>query len=300
MVMVMVLINLSPAKGTLNINTYSSWGYQSGTLGFEQGRGIALDDFGNIFVAGATGGSLYAVQGAVGEIDSRDFFIAKIDGASGALHWGYQNGTTGRDLANAVTVDSLGYVIIGGITTGSLYITNCGEYDYFVLKLNGSSGDKIWGIQHGSTGTDNLYAISVDHENNIFASGCTTGNLYNSNIGDCDLFLVKLDGQTGIVIWEFQIGTEGFDSAVGLAVDLKTGDVFITGYTKGSLYAQNAGDNDFFVAKFDGRIASTLWSYQYGKLTSDDGHSIAIDSVGNAVIVGDTSGALFGENAGDW
>jgi hypothetical protein len=84
--------------------------------------------------------------------------------------------------------------------------------------------------------------------------------------------------------WIRQIGTTADDSGQNIAVDA-SGSVFMSGYTKGDLAAQNAGNRDAFVSKFsiDG---STQWVRQYGTNKEDASSGVSADGLGNVFTVG--------------
>ncbi len=77
------------------------------------------------------------------------------------------------------------------------------------------------------------------------------------------------------------------------------GNVYIAGYTDGSLGGPNAGGQDAFVAKYD--ASGTLgWTRQLGTSDYDAPRGISADGMGNVYISGHTRGSLGGPNAGDW
>ena len=93
------------ASGALVWNTFL------GGSGADEGRGIAVDASGNVYVGGysnATWGS--PVQAHSGDGDA---FAAKLD-ASGALVWNTFLGSSGDDWGLAIAVDASGNVYVGG------------------------------------------------------------------------------------------------------------------------------------------------------------------------------------------
>ena len=71
---------------------------------------------------------------------------------------------------------------------------------------------------------------------------------------------VGLRGES--IEWIRQLGTSSTDESNGVSAD-GLGNVYISGYTNGSLGGPNAGNEDAFVSKYD--AAGTLqWTRQLG------------------------------------
>jgi hypothetical protein len=102
------------------------------------GNEITIDASGNIYIGGATGGSL---DGNV-QMGTDDFFFTKFDN-SGVKQYTRQLGVTGRETdGNGVAIDANSNLYIAGSTGGGLDgNTLTGSYDFFVTKFN-SSGVK--------------------------------------------------------------------------------------------------------------------------------------------------------------
>jgi len=98
------------------------------------------------------------------------------------------------------------------------------------------------------------------------------------------------------VIWTKQLGSSAHDFSWGVAAD-SSGNVYITGGTKGDLAGTNAGGYDAWIAKYDGQ-GNQQWVKQLGTSGDDKSWGIAADSSGNIYITGETTGSLGGSNAG--
>jgi hypothetical protein len=109
---------------------------------------------------------------------------------------------------------------------------------------------------------------------------------------DCDGFACS---QT---IWAKQFGETSFQEARTVAVDKKTGDVFIGGEFTGAIQFGNdvlidAGAGDAFIAKFD-TDGNYLWSKQFGDKQTEIILAMVVDADGNVIVVG--QGDLGGGN----
>ncbi|NOY91489.1 MAG: hypothetical protein GXP55_09785 [Deltaproteobacteria bacterium] len=98
------------------------------------------------------------------------------------------------------------------------------------------------------------------------------------------------------MLWTQQFGSSGSDICQSVVLD-GNGNVYVGGYTNGSIDAANAGANDVFVRKYS-VLGSLIWGRQLGTAGDDYGRSLAVDAVGTIYISGDTSGALTGTNLG--
>ena len=99
------------------------------------------------------------------------------------------------------------------------------------------------------------------------------------------------------VEWTRQLGTSSCDGSYGVAADAG-GNVFISGYTDGSLGGPSAGGWDAFVSKYDAS-GSLLWTRQLGTPSNDLIYGVAADPLGNVFISGETGGSLGGPSAGN-
>ncbi len=73
----------------------------------------------------------------------------------------------------------------------------------------------------------------------------------------------------------------------------------MVGYTQGSLAATNAGNYDAFLTEFNG-AGQQLWTEQFGTPGIDMASSVTVDAQGHVYVVGSTTGALGGPNAGSY
>ena len=266
-----------------------SWKRQLGTSGYDQSNGVATDSDGNVYISGYTKGSLAgANQG------SYDAWVAKYNSA-GTLLWKRQLGTSSYDESRGVATDSKGNVYISGETAGSLAGANQGYNDAWVAKYD-SGGTLVWKRQLGTSNVDQSNGVATDSKGNVYISGFTQGSLAGANQGYNDAWVAKYDSG-GTLVWKRQLGTSDVDQSNGVATDSK-GNVYISGYTYGSLAGANQGYNDAWVAKYDSG-GTLVWKRQLGTSTYDYSSGVATDSKGNVYISGYTYGSLAGANQGN-
>lgn len=264
------------------------WTRQLGTADQDISQAVAADADGSVFISGYTNGDLDGFNAG-----GYDAFVTKYN-ASGSLLWTRQLGKSNNERSYGVAADVNGDVLISGYTYSRLDGNNAGSSDAFVSKYD-TSGNLLWTRQLGTSGPDKSWGVATDAAGNVFITGDTTGSLGGANAGNTDAFVSKYD-TSGNLVWTRQQGTSGNDISLGVTAD-SAGNVFITGYTFGSLGGLNAGDWDAFVSKYD-TSGSLLWTRQLGTSAWDQSCGVTADAAGNVFSSGQTDGDLDGLNAG--
>ncbi len=192
-------------------------------------------------MAGSTDGS-FASPYAGGE---SDMFLAKYD-ANGNPIWKRQLGTASSDIGYDVVADAFGNVYLSGYSEGVMGAAALGYGDVVLTRFD-SGGNQIWTRQFGTTEPDVSFRASTDGLNNVYLVGQTTGSLGGPNAGSYDMFATKYlaDGTLG---WSYQVGSFQFELAFGVSADGR-GNVYLSGFTDGTVGPSPAGDRDAFVVK---------------------------------------------------
>jgi uncharacterized protein (TIGR03437 family) len=164
----------------------------------------------------------------------------------------------------------------------------------------------IYSTYQGGNGLDYAYAIAVDSIGNTYVTGGTgsanfpaTAPLQSSLRGTEDVFVTKINPGGTARLYSTYLGGGGPDEGHGIAVDVQ-GNAYITGSagsldfpTKGAIQGTQGGSGDAFVAKLNATGQALVYSTYLGGIGTDSGSAIAIDSAGNAYIVGSTFSANF-------
>jgi len=150
--------------------------------------------------------------------------------------------------------------------------------------------------QWGSDKEDMALSVAVDVTGNVFVTGRTLGGVDgNTNAGGYDVFLTKWNN-TGGKEWTRQWGTINYDYGNAVAVD-GAGNVFVTGYTEGSLDGNaSLGSDDVFLTKWNAD-GTKAWTRQWGSDKHEYGHAVVVDSSGAVFVAGRTLGSLPGETS---
>lgn len=219
-----------------------AWSKQFGTEHDDMAESVATDGQGFVYVAGQTL-NLFSPDS-----QSDDVMIVKFD-TDGQQVWGKQFGSPEADHPIAIQTDGNGNVYVGGAmhiggdSRESGYVPPLG----FLTKYD-PTGSQLWLRNLQNSRTTGVSNIALDPQNAVYVAGSTAGDLFGSNLGEDDAFLVKYDS-AGTAIWSYQFGTAAFDAAHGIAVH-GNGKVLVCGMTEGGLYGTSAGGEDLFMVRF--------------------------------------------------
>ena len=203
-------------------------------------------------------GSIYISGYTYGSIDEQtysgscDAFLTKYS-VDGTKAWTRFLGTTGYDVASALTTGLDGAIYVGGYTSGSLDgQPYSGLNDSFLIKYN-ADGTKAWTRMLGSSGHDMAFAVTTGLDGSIYLSGQTYDSYGlldgQTNSGKFDAFLTKYSAD-GIKAWTRLLGTNGTDLGNALTTGFD-GAIYLGGVTQGSLDGQPSnGGIDAFLTKF--------------------------------------------------
>jgi len=280
---------------SLIIETEWEWNTFMGGSDQDEGTSIAVDDSGNVYIAGFSdspwGSPINAHAG------NSDAFVAKLN-SSGVLQWNTFLGGSNNDYGESITLDESGNIYIAGRsyqTWGSPVNPFAGAfgYDAFAAKLN-SSGVLQWHTFMGaSIKEEYCRGIALDDSSNVYIVGSsaeTWGSPVNEHAGGSfDAFAVKLDS-SGVLQWNTFMGNSSDDGGKGIALD-ENGDVYIAGNsntTWGSPVNEHSGDYDAFAAKLN-NSGVLQWNTFMGASGNDYGESISVNSGGNVHIAGYSS-----------
>ena len=202
-----------------------------------------------------------------------------------------QIGSSKEDIGYGLKVDNSNNVYITGHTFGGLDSNNnLGSADVFLVKYD-YNNKKIWTKQIGTPKEEKANGITIDSSNNIYISGYTKGKFDNDTYSSRpDIFLSKFNSG-GTNQWIKSFGTPFDDYSNGIAVD-SSGDIYISGYTKGDFDNDSITANpDIILLKYNSS-GTKLWHKQIGTSFDDRGNGIAIDSSNNIYITGYSKGDL--------
>jgi Beta-propeller repeat len=276
---------------------------------------IAVDQNGNAYVTGVCGPlssnfpTLNGLPATVGGV-----FVTRLNtNASGSASLVYSTVFNALNVSG-IAVDNGGDAYITG-TAGSSFTTTPGAYltsgaTGYMAKLNTNavgSAALVYATYLSAAGLF-THAIAVDQAGDAYVAGMAqmatlpvTANAfqptYNTSGSPDDAFVLGLNPTGAAVTYASYLGGSGQDGANAIALD-SAGHIYITGSTTSRDFpTQNAFQTtpiygvNAFVSEFDpsaatGSASLIYSSYLGGTSNATDGYGIAVDSLGNAIVVG--------------
>ena len=168
------------------------------------------------------------------------------------------------------------------------------------------AGDLVYSTYLGAGDLDEISAIRVDGNGNIYVTGYTASALFPISAlpydgilgGTFDAFVTKLAPDGSAPIYSTFLGGGDDDYAFALDLD-SSGNAYLTGVTWSANYPTTIGaydtvftgsgtNSDAFVTRLSASGASLVFSTFLGGDGADKGRGIAVDSSGSAYVTGET------------
>lgn len=218
----------------------------------------------------------------------------------------------GDSLTGAAT-DPQGNVIAAGFTTGTFPgFTNPNGVPQDVIAKFDPAGTQLWLQQFGTAIGDQLAGVAVDAQSNIAVAGVTRGAYPGfTNPNHYVQAVVKKLDSSDHTLWLRQFSVSTTTSVSALATD-NQGNVLVCGEVSPSPYPYQTNllhlgvilfnsitpmpPLRLYVEKLNGATGAQEWLQQFGNENATDTVSgMAVDSQGNPVIAGTSSGAFPGD-----
>lgn len=259
-----------------------------------------------------------------------DGFILVLD-SDGNTVWAEQFGGIGDDNIESIAVDELGNIVAVGTAEGILPAAagqgfvgasnrdSDDEYDYddedvaFVLALD-STGTERWLNVIDATVDVEADSVAVAIDGTIVVGGSFEGSVFLDPLVDTPTFrsrgledgFVAAYDTDGVLLWAHQFGGVGEDSVNGVAVDAN-GNVYAVGEITGAVgldptvlstassrsssRGRPRSHEDGFVVSLD-VTGGYRWSQVIASTRDDSAEAVAIDGLGNVIVVGEFEGRV--------
>ena len=263
-----------------------AWSTCLGGLLMDEGKALATDGAGNLYMAGVTQSSGWLSGGYDTTFNGgKDAFVVKL-GADGQCLWGTYLGGRNDDEASGIALDRMGNLCVVGTTYSTGWVA--GGYDTskpdnsipngFLAWLT-PTGQFLWSTYLGGAGSDQCSAVAVDDRGvatvtgKTYSTGWTSGEISGALNGGgisswcADAFILQLS-PGGRPLWSSYLGGVNSDAAWAIALGAP-GDLWVAGETDRPAWYTGAcdttpkGDQDGFVAKIhDTRVPFTTGTLQ--------------------------------------
>jgi uncharacterized protein (TIGR03437 family) len=296
-----------------------------GGSGVDVGNSIAVDQSGNIYVAGMTSSTDFPVTTAPNP-NELGAFVTKLSPDGSTILY---STVLGGAAANGIVVDANGNAYVTGVAGGS-FPTTSGAYQSstgvgFITKLS-PTGQLLYSALIGGSPA----AIAVDSSGAAYVTGSADSSLVatpgafqtTTAPGNCpqlnlheppplcaNAFVLKLKPDGSAPVYTTFLGGVGPDGGAAIAVDAG-GNAVVTGMTASNNFPVTAnalqstfggapppvGPNvygDAFVTKLNPAGSALVFSTYLGGSGEDSGNTLAIDPAGYIYVSGATSSPNF-------
>lgn len=274
------------------------------------GTSVAADIDGNVYSTGYFFGTAEFDHGAGSTLltsaGQQDIYVCKYD-SDGNLLWARSFGSTLRDRADGLTIDSDNNVYITGYFEatvdfdpgpGVMNLTSQGLNAY-ILKLD-TNGDFVWVKNIDGPLNSQGVSLHTDLVDNIYATGWVRGTQefdavqgFNvTSLGERDIWIAKIN-TAGDYEWVRSHNgvLDGFGADI---IADKTGNVYVSGFFNGSFEFNSVGmdspltslgGRDAFLSKFTS-TGDFEWVSHIGSAAEVRGEGLGIDDNLNVYLGG--------------
>jgi hypothetical protein len=225
-------------------------------------------------------------------------------------------GGSGIDEGNGIAVDATGAVYVSGNTASTDFPTmnaaqptpsEGGFDDIFVAKLSPDGTALVYATYLGGSDHDVVADIAIDSTGAAYVSALTRSSDFPmvqafqpAKKGGSDAVIAKLSADGSQLIYSTYLGGRNDEINADVAVDL-AGAAYIAGTTESpdfpevnALQSRPGGDvQNVFVAKLSPDGTALVYSTYLGGTGVDSAADIAVDSLGAAYVVGNTTSPDF-------
>lgn len=219
----------------------------------------------------------------------------------------YETSVPGYTLGSGrlVAVDAAGAAIVAGA-----YYLDGQHLDIVVMKFS-PAGTLVWVRSINGANHDYAAGIAITQDGDAWLTGWTDSPDFplldpmdDSLTGFRDLFLTKLSGADGSILYSTFIGGDYTDEAADIALG-PGGEIYLTGATTSmdfpvtldavqpALNSYPYAYSDAFILRLGANADEILYGSYLGGSRDDRGKALALDGMGRVAIAGDTQSGDF-------
>lgn len=232
-------------------------------------------------------------------------------------------GGSDRDVTTDIAINSLGqFILVGGTFSSDFPLIDGFQAEYgggaheddihlnggdgFIMKLD-ANGNIIWSTFFGGSELEEIEAVEIDNEDNIFIIGTTTSldfpttenasqQIYGG--GEVDGFIAKISN-AGNLLYSSYVGKNASDRISDIKID-SLGNVVTLGTTEAATWEVTAnamqenfgGNSDILVHKYTNALTETLMCSYWGTEDFEGVYSLELDADDSIYM----AGYIIGEN----
>ncbi len=291
--------------------TYSTYLGGTGDDGIED---LALDA-GIAYVTGTTTSADFPTTLGAAPAGGSEAFATAFDPTGSGLAYSRVLGGSADDASGGIAVAPGGAATVTGWTDSPAFPTTAGVLqaskaagrDAFLTELT-SSGALSYSTFLGGWGTDRGASVAVRAGVAYVGGDTTSGNFpttpgaYRERPpgGALDAFAIAVNPGGTSAKWSTYLGGSGIDSVGGVTAD-KRNNAYIVGSTTSADMPQSgnrfqdglAGGTDGFLVMLRSTGATATIATYIGGSSEDAAHDVAVESMGEPVLTGQTASADF-------
>lgn len=288
---------------------------------------IAIDSSGDAYITGNTSSANFPVTPGVFQSTyggSTDAFVAEIAPTGSKLVYAAYLGGSAADFGQGIALSSSGNAYVTGSTqsfdfpivnplqqgndgcTTVNMVETCNAAA-FVAEVDTTASALVYSTYLGGSGNNSGQAIAIDAGGNAYITGSTSSSdfpvssaLQSQSGGGSDAFLTELNASGSALVFSTYLGGSQNDAGYALVLDA-SGNIYVSGSTQSNNFpttpnvfqAQYGGAGDGFLTKFGAGGAVIVYSTFIGGTGADQANAVAVNSAGNAFVVGGTQSSDF-------
>ncbi len=315
--------NIDAYVARLNSNGSLNYATFLGGDDFDSVYGLAVDDAGQVHVAGGSWSSDFpTTSNALNTTNQgeRDAFISILNASGNTLLYSTYVGGSSQEQAEAVAVDALGRVHIAGWTRsadlgvpvvapadGARALAS--PFDGFAARIDPTGTDRDYVVTLGGTDEDRADTLVLDNQARAILSGRTasddfpiTAGAFDPTYGGgictfapCpDAFIAKLTNDASDLVFASYHGGSSWDEGRALALD-PDGNILLAGMTESldmplldALDNTQDGFNDAFLMQINPQGTTLQFSSYLGGENEDEANALQVDALGRIHVAGRT------------
>jgi hypothetical protein len=267
------------AQGGMRLSHFTFWGGQFA----DEGMAVTTGQNNFVYIVGTTQSSDFPrfgteIQPSFGGLQDAFITVLRPEAPDGQHLWFSSFlGDEGREVATSVSVDSSGFIYMGGWTDSAelprvpetnVQPTNRGGVDGFIARIFTSSETPLQYLTFfGGDGTDIVTGVTADDLQGVIFTGYTTSPNFPVSFPEpvrdpqeVDGFVARLDTSIlNLSSWTYGFSIRGNSLDIPTAIQLDGDRMWVSGYTTstdfpttaGAYQRQLAGASDGFLMAFD-------------------------------------------------